>query len=230
MAACRNARQILVLGGGDGLAVREILRYATVESVTLGDLDPAMTSLADRFPPLAELTGNALRDSRVTVINQDAFLWIDEDTARFDAVIIDFPDPGTYSVGKLYTSYFFSRLRQRLAPQGVVTIQCSSPLVSPKSYWCVINTLEQSGFRVRPFQATVPTFGVWGFALAAVDDLPPIPQLSPQVSQQLRFLDQTVLDGLFIMPKDISPVETEINRLNNQVLVRYYDREWSRWQ
>lgn len=230
MGSCHNAQRILVLGGGDGLAVREILRYATVESVTLVDLDPSMTSLANRFPPLAELTGNALRDSRVTVINQDAFLWIDEDAGQFDAVIIDFPDPGTYSLGKLYTSYFFSRLRQRMAPRAVVTIQCSSPLVSPKSYWCVINTLEQSGFRVRPFQATVPAFGVWGFALAAVDALPPNPQLAPQVSQQLRFLDQSVLDDLFIMPKDMNHVETEINRLNNQVLVRYYDREWSRWQ
>jgi spermidine synthase len=230
MGACRNKKHILVMGGGDGLAVREILRYSTVESVTLVDLDLAMTSLADRFPPLEKLTGDALRDSRVTVINQDAFLWVDKTARQFDAVIIDFPDPGTYSVGKLYTSYFFTRLRQRMAPGAAVSIQCSSPLVSPESYWCVINTLEQSGFRVRPFQATVPTFGVWGFALAAIENLPPNPQLAPYVGEQLRFLDQNVLDDLFMMPRDMRRVETEVNRLNNQVLVRYYDREWSRWQ
>ena len=117
-----------------------------------------------------------------------------------------------------------------MAPDAVVGIQCSSPLVSPESYWCVVNTLEQSGFHVRPFHATVPTFGVWGFALAALGELPSEPQLAPTVSPHLRFLNQRVLDDLFIMPRDINRVETEINRLNNQVLVRYHDREWGRWE
>ncbi len=230
MGSCSNPERILVLGGGDGLAVREILKYSTVTSVTLVDLDSSMTSLADHFPPLLKLTDGALRDSRVTVVNQDAFLWVDEPHGQFDAVVIDFPDPGTYSVGKLYTSYFFTRLQKQMASGAVVAIQCSSPLVSPKSYWCVVNTLEQSGFHVRPFHAAVPTFGVWGFALATLEELPSRPQLAPNVSQQLRFLNQRVLDDLFILPRDINRVETEVNRLNNQVLVRYYDDDWGRWE
>ncbi|MCA9140225.1 MAG: polyamine aminopropyltransferase, partial [Planctomycetales bacterium] len=95
---------VLVLGGGDGLAVREILRYSSVKTVTLVDLDPAITTLATDFQPLAELNGNSLADPRVSVINRDAFVWITEGDKKFDVAIIDFPDPGSYSVGKLYTS------------------------------------------------------------------------------------------------------------------------------
>lgn len=223
-------RNILVLGGGDGLAVREILKYPFVEAVTLVDLDAKMTSLADRFPPLEKLTGNALDDPRVTVINQDAFVWIDAGTQKFDAVIVDFPDPGSYSVGKLYTTYFYKRLKPRLTARATVCVQCTSPLVAPQSYWCILQTLEQSGFAVRPYHAPVPTFGIWGFALATPSPREEDLRLSSELNAPLRYLNQQVLDELFVLPNDIRPVETDVNRLNDQTLVRYYNREWSRWQ
>ncbi|KAA5545975.1 polyamine aminopropyltransferase [Roseiconus nitratireducens] len=230
MTAMVDPRRILVLGGGDGLAVREILRYPSVESVTLVDLDPAMTGLADAFPPLAELSGHALSDPRVTVINRDAFVWIDESDQTFDAVIVDFPDPGSYSVGKLYTTRFFNLLRQRLSDQAVISVQCTSPLVAPQSYWCILNTLRAAGYDALPYHAAVPTFGVWGFALASTRPLKLSadggPELASALPQGLRFLNRSNLASLFQLPVDVQPVETLPNRLNDQVLVRYYDQEW----
>lgn len=222
--------RVLVLGGGDGLAVREILRHRSVQSVTLVDLDPDMTELSERFPALAQLNGNSLNDRRVTVVNQDAFLWVQQDGPTFDAAILDFPDPGTFSVGKLYTTRFFRLLKQRLAPGAAIAVQCTSPLVAPRSYWCIIATLEAAGFHVRPYQVAVPSFGIWGFALAAAEPFPLPSAIAPEVASQLRFLDRQSLVGLFQFPLDVRRVETELNRLDNQALVRYYDSEWRRWE
>ena len=218
-------RRVLVLGGGDGLAVREILKYPSVESVTLVDIDPAMTDLARNLEPLRNLNAASLADRRVTVVNRDAFIWVGESDEQFDAAIIDFPDPGTYSIGKLYTTRFFRLLQTRLAPDAVVSIQCTSPLVAPQSYWCIVNTMESVGFRIRPYHVAVPTFGVWGFALAGgageLSLLPP-----PELDGELKFLNNQVLENMFEMPGDLQRVDAELNQLNNQVLVRYYEQEW----
>jgi spermidine synthase len=229
LSAAQSPRRILVLGGGDGLAVREILRHKTVESVTLVDLDPDMTSLSEHFPPLARLNGNSLADPRVRVINQDAFLWVQEPGPTFDAAIIDFPDPGTFSVGKLYTTRFFRLLKSHLAPQAAVAVQCTSPLVAPQAYWCIIHTLEAAGYYVHPYHVTVPAFGIWGFALATTEPSSVPIDIPAEVAAQLRFLDRAALAALFQFPNDLRRVETEVNRLDNQVLVRYYDAEWRRW-
>lgn len=226
MLGPRPPQRILVMGGGDGLAVREILKYPHVREVLVVDLDPAVTQLSKSFPPLVKLNHSALLDSRVTVRNQDAFLWINEDTEPFDAVIIDFPDPSSFSVGKLYTSHFFRKLKTKLHNDSLVSIQCTSPLVAPKSFWCVVRTLESVGYQVRPFQATVPSFGIWGYALAGLT-LPPVEQFRlPLATEQLRFLNDRNLQHLFVFPEDIPRLASEVNRLDNQVLVRYYDEEW----
>jgi spermidine synthase len=221
---------VLVLGGGDGLAVREILRYPSVQSVTLVDLDPAITGLASDFEPLAKLNQRSLADPRVNVINRDAFVWIAEGEEKFDVAIVDFPDPGSYSVGKLYTSRFFNLLRGRLHDSATVSVQCTSPLVAPKSYWCIINTLSESGFDVRPYRASVPTFGVWGFALATMRPMQTRPDggflLRHELPVGLRFLDAKTIAAMFEMPGDLQPVDAQTNRLNDQVLVRYYEQEW----
>ena len=230
LSVVRSPSRVLVLGGGDGLAVREILRHRSVESVTLVDLDPEMTTLSQRFPALAELNGKSLSNPRVTIMNQDAFLWVQEPGPQFDAAILDFPDPGTFAVGKLYTTRFFRLLKQRLAPGAAIAVQCTSPLVAPRAYWCIIATLEAAGFQVRPYQVTVPSFGIWGFALASSERVPIPASISPEVASQLRFLDRQSLDGLFHFPLDVRRVETEVNRLDNQALVRYYDSEWRRWE
>lgn len=229
LAAAKEPRRVLVLGGGDGLAVREILKDPLVESVTLVDIDPAMTTLADSFPPLLRLNDNALHDRRVRIVHADAMIWLEESGPAYDAAIIDFPDPNTFSLGKLYTTRFYRLLKRRLAPDAAVTIQCTSPLIARTSFWCIIRTLEAAGFSVHPYQAAVPSFGVWGYALARVQPFEP-PRTIPRVPQgALRFLNDRTLQGLFDFPVDFGPVPAEINRLDSQMLVRYYEAEWKNW-
>jgi spermidine synthase len=231
LSSLRSPRRVLVLGGGDGLALREILRYPSIEAVTLVDLDPGMTSLADRFPPLAELSGSSMKDARVTIVNEDAFVWIGRASdARFDAIIVDFPDPGTFAIGKLYTTRFYRLLKERLSENALIGVQCTSPLVAPKSFWCIVSTLEAAGYRAMPYHASVPTFGEWGFVLAGTGTMPERFSLSPTLAGKLRFLNEDVLNSLFEIPPDLVRVKTEINQLNNQALVHYYDQEWGAWK
>ncbi len=223
-------KNVLVLGGGDGLAVREILKYPSVKSITLVDIDPAITRLARRFEPLRKLNDDAMLDSRVKVVNEDAFVWISSTDERFDAVVVDFPDPGTYSIGKLYTTRFFRLLGEHVTEDAMISVQCTSPLVAPQSFWCIVRTLEAVGFRVRPYRVSVPTFGVWGFALASIDGFssPRPPARLARLDGSLRFLNDRVMNDLFVLPADMQRVDSDLNRLNNQVLVRYYEQEWGR--
>lgn len=226
MLAGGAPKRVLVLGGGDGLALREILKYPSVEHVTLVDLDPDMTQLSQRFPPLAELNKHSYDDRRVHVINQDAMIWLEEQGPAYDAAIVDFPDPNSYALGKLYTTRFYRLLKAHLAPDAAVAVQSTSPLFARTSYWCIMKTIEAAGFSVKPYYTAVPSFGVWGFALARATPFDP-PQHAPG---GLRFLDDHALASMFLLSADLGPVPVEINRLDNQVLVRYYESEWRRYE
>jgi spermidine synthase len=242
----REVRRVLVLGGGDGLALREILKYASVQQVTLVDLDPDMTRLSQRFPPLARLNNNSFTDPRVRVVNEDAMIWLErgatpQGTAAhsdappsseaasqlFDAAIVDFPDPNTFALGKLYTTRFYRLLKTRLAPEAAVSVQSTSPLFARNSFWCIMRTLEAAGFAVRPYYTAVPSFGVWGFALARREQFD-VPTRAPSVA--LKFLDDNSLAAMFTLSADLGPVPVEVNRLDNQSLVRYYEAEWRRYE
>jgi spermidine synthase len=224
-------KRILVLGGGDGLAVREILKYPTVETVTLVDLDPKMTGLSNELPVLAELNDHSMDDPRVSIINTDAFVWIDNtEIEPFDIAIVDFPDPNNFALGKLYTTRFYNLLKAKLKPEAAVVIQCTSPLYARNSYWSIIKTLEAAGFAVKPFQTTVPSFGVWGYALARLEPFETPTKLPSAI--ELKFLNESSFASMFDFATDMmlpSP-DIEINRLDNQALVRYYETEWRRFE
>jgi spermidine synthase len=227
MILANNPRRVLVLGGGDGLAVREILKYPSVEHVTLVDLDPNMTRLSSRFPPLASLNHYAFDNPRVQVVNEDAFVWIEQTTEQpYDTAILDFPDPNTFALGKLYTTRFYRMLKSKLTENAAVSVQSTSPMFARSSYWCIIRTLEAAGFSVRPYYTAVPSFGLWGYALARASpfDIPRGPMTG------LRFLDDQTMVAMFSLSADIGPVPVEVNRLDNQVLVRYYEGEWKRFE
>ncbi|HEX2270867.1 MAG TPA: polyamine aminopropyltransferase [Pyrinomonadaceae bacterium] len=227
MLLANNPKRVVVLGGGDGLALREVLKYSSVERVTLVDLDPDMTQLSSRFPLLANLNQHAFNDPRVQVVNDDAFVWIEETTEQpYDAAIVDFPDPNSYSLGKLYTTRFYRLLRAKLTESAAVSVQSTSPMFARSSYWCIIRTLEAAGFVVRPYYTAVPSFGLWGFALARTSPFE-IPRHPPA---GLKFLDDQALAAMFTLSADIGPVPVEINRLDNQALVRYYEAEWRRFE
>jgi spermidine synthase len=226
LAALPGARRVLVLGGGDGMAVREVLKYPGVDAVTLVDLDPAMTELFATAPPLVALNGGALKDPRVRVVNADALQWLEENREYFDFIVVDFPDPANFALGKLYTSAFYRLLEKRLSARGLIVVQSTSPYYARQSFWCVVTTLEDVGLRTAPYHALVPSFGEWGFIIAGREDFSPV-AVDPG---KTRFLTPATLADLFRFPADMARVPAEVNRLNNQVLVRYFEAEWRRVQ
>jgi spermidine synthase len=225
LASVGDPRRVLILGGGDGLAAREILRYPQVEQVVLVDLDPEMTRLFRAHSTLSKLNEKSLSSPRLEVVNADAFVWVrDARVEPFDVVVVDFPDPSNYAVGKLYTKTFYQRLRPLLRSGGALSVQCTSPLFARRSFWCIVETLRSAGWKVRPYHLYVPSFGEWGFALAAGQDLPQ-PD-AHRLPPALRYLDGSSLADLFSFPADMAPLQVPINRLFDQVLVRFYEQDW----
>ena len=224
MAAHGAPKKVAVLGGGDGMAVREILKYPSVEQVTLVELDPAMTELFTRNPQLEALNGHALTSPKVRVVNADAFRWLDETSETFDVVVVDFPDPTNFSIGKLYTLSFYALLEKRLAASGYAVVQTTSPLVARRSFWTVVQTIEAAGLRTAPYHAHVPSFGEWGFVIASRRPW----RLPTALPEGLRYLTPHTLPLLFDFPADMARVPAEVNRLSNQVLVHTYEAEWGR--
>ena len=222
LAAIPGARRVLVLGGGDGLAVREILKYPDVQSITLVDLDPEMTRLFSTHPYLVMLNQHSLIDARVHVINSDAFPWLQQTSDAYDFVVVDFPDPTNYSLGKLYTTAFYRLLAKHLSAQGLAVVQSTSPLFARQSYWCIVETLKQAGLKTYPYHLYVPSFGEWGFVLAGL--YPYEPPL--RLPGGMRYLSTALVPQMFQFPVDMLPVDAEPNRLNDQVLVRYYEHDW----
>ncbi|HEU4565755.1 MAG TPA: polyamine aminopropyltransferase [Gemmatimonadaceae bacterium] len=225
LASLPHARRVLVLGGGDGLAVREILRHPNVEQVTLVDLDAEMTRLFSTHPALTALNERSLTAPRVRVVNADAFAWLDEHPDVFDFIVVDFPDPDSYAVGKLYTTAFYRLLARHVSRGGRIVVQSTSPLFARRSYWSIVETLREAGLRTWPYHLYVPSFGEWGFVLAGFEPYAP-PATLPQ---GLRYLTAATIPPMFDFPADMRPVPAEANHLNTQALVRYYEEEWERY-
>jgi spermidine synthase len=226
LAAHGAPRKVAVLGGGDGMAVREVLRHPGVESITLVELDPNMTRLFSTHETLARLNGSALSSPKVRIVNADAFGWLQQTDEMFDVIIVDFPDPTNFSIGKLYTSSFYAVLERRLAASGYAAVQTTSPLVARQSFWTVVATLESVGLKTAPYHAHVPSFGEWGFVIAGRRPYREPRELPPG----LKFLTRESLPQLFEFPRDMARVPAEVNRLSNQVLVTTYEREWGKVQ
>lgn len=217
------ARRVLVLGGGDGLALREILRYPNIEEVTLVDLDPAMTHAFSTRPELVKLNHGSLTDKRVTVINTDAAIWLQQNQDMYDAAIVDFPDPSSFALGKLYSVPFYGLLKKHLSANGLMVVQSTSPFFAPHAYWTIDATLRDVGLRTYPYHAYVPSFGEWGFILATpqLDYQPPTSYRLP-----MRYLNADTTREMFIFPPDMKALPMAPNRLNTQSLVREFEHDW----
>lgn len=222
LASLPQARRVLILGGGDGMAAREVLKYPQIESVTLVDLDPAMTRLFSTAPALRRLNADALNSSKLRIINVDALKWLEENEESFDFIVVDFPDPSNFAIGKLYSAAFYRLLEKHMNAGALVAIQSTSPFYARQSFWCIVTTLESVGLTATPYHALVPSFGEWGYVLAGRRAYRP----PEKYDVPTRFLTSETTPALFDFPKDMARVEAEVNRLNNQALVRYFEREW----
>ncbi|MGO4304775.1 polyamine aminopropyltransferase [Cupriavidus sp. RAF12] len=223
MQALPWARRVLVIGGGDGLALREILKYGHVEHATLVDLDPAMTTLFSRSAPLRALNHDSLTDRRVTVVNADAAQWLEQNRESFDAIIVDLPDPSNFGLGKLYSVPMYRLLARHLAEKGYAVVQSTSPYYAPRSFWDIDATLREAGLHTWPYHTYVPSFGEWGFILAGkrADYTPPARYDVP-----MKFLDADTTALMFRFPADMAPRAGAANRLNEQSLVHDFEEDW----
>jgi spermidine synthase len=229
--AGQPTRDVLVLGGGDGLAVRELLHVPDLRSVTLVDLDPAMTQLARSMPLLRGQNEGSFSDARVRVETADAYVWLGDAAnagKRYDVIVADFPDPNHYALGKLYTTRIYAWMREHLSDGGVLVVQSTSPLFARKSYWCIARTIEAAGLSVAPYHSLVPSFGEWGFVLARKGGVA-IPSTLAPSTRPRRSLDDAALRALFVLGPDMQVVSVDVNRLDNQVLVHYYEDEWRKY-
>jgi len=230
MASLAQPKRVLIIGGGDGLALREILKYTSVQQVVMVDLDPAMTKLFASNPLLTALNHDALASPKLHIVNRDAFVWLRDAAAAgepaFDAVLIDLPDPSNYSIGKLYSLTFYRALHDLLKAESRIVVQSTSPLVARKTYWCVADTLAAAGYQVTPYHTYVPSFGEWGFLLAGQR-----PWRAPgHYPTGLRFVNAEETANMLHFPADMAYVEGGVQRLDNQLLVRHFDEEWSAYQ
>lgn len=224
MAASGDPRNVLLLGAGDGMALREVLKWQQVEKVTVLELDPAMIKLATRHPFLVRANRNAFGDRRVEIKYGDAFRMAPKLAETFDVIIADFPDPDEEILAKLYSQGYYRRLLSKLNPDGVFVTQASSPFFAPRAFACIVATLESIDVSVHPYTVNVPSFGPWGFVMAARSPLHP-EQFKLPIST--RFLTPEILPGLFQLPGDIQLGNVEINRLSHPAIV-HYQSDW-RW-
>ncbi|GAB3706270.1 polyamine aminopropyltransferase [Mariniluteicoccus flavus] len=232
MSGGAHAR-VLVLGGGDGMAVREILKHPGVREVVLVDLDPAMTRLARTEPHLLAANRGALDDPRVRLVADDAFSWLrDHGAERFDVVVQDLPDPDGEATAKLYSHEMFGMVGRLLSPGGRVVVQSGSPFFAGDAYWCIGRTLTDAGFAVTPYHGDVPSFGDWGFFVGVRGEQArpdagggPAVGVAPGVTG-LRYLTPPVAAGATAFAPDVAWREVEPSTLLKPVVIEYHRRGW----
>ncbi|MFS0675189.1 polyamine aminopropyltransferase [Ornithinibacillus sp. 179-J 7C1 HS] len=235
MAYTKHPRNILVLGGGDGIAAKEILKYQEVESIKLVDLDPAVIELANTDKLLLEVNEGSLMDEKVQVKNMDAFKFLEETDEWFDVIIVDLPDPNNESLNKLYTREFYSLVRNHLRPGGAVMIQATSPVFATEVYWTISETVKSTGLHVENLHVDVPSFGNWGFVMASRDEI----NLSEiEISAETEFLSTDMLSALSVFGKDEDReiqdkngklAELKPNTLINPHLIEIYEKSWQNY-
>jgi spermidine synthase len=222
--------RVLILGGGDGLALREVLRYRDVRSVTLVELDPEMIRLARSYGELARLNAHSFSDPRVRVVNADAFSWLRARAGAagtptaFDTVIVDMPDPDDVPTAKLYSVEFYGLAERVLAPGGRMVVQAGSPFFAPKSFWCIEKSMREAGLATSPYHVDVPSFGDWGYVLAGAGAAPPL--RLPATAPTLRFMDQSVLSAATVFGRDLRHRDVEVSTLVKPAIIEYQRQEW----
>jgi len=228
MSQVREPRRVLVLGGGDGLVAREVLKYERVERMTVVDLDPKMFEIARTYPALTRLNDRSLHSPRVRTVAKDAFVFLEETDRTYDLIIADLPDPKNASLARLYSRTFYGLVRSHLAPGGVFVTQATSPYFARDAFWTIRETIRAADFgHTYPFHVNVPSFGEWGFVLAAERPLNPTAAAPPV---ETRFLNSRIVPALFRFPKDLqAPGNLRASTLDQPRVLDAYLDGWEYW-
>jgi spermidine synthase len=232
MLLSASVEDVLVLGGGDGLGVREVLKHSGVKRVTLVDIDPEMTQLAKTYPALVRQNGNALADPRVRIVHTDAFKYLEEGSEQYGVIIGDLPDPNNEVLAKLYAREFYALARKRLARGGIFVTQATSPLFSREAFWSVNASVAAAGFATTPYHVYVPSFGDWGFVLAQPGGTPPdIARFAPKLGKiATQYLSSVTPTTLTAFDADTSQTPVDVSTLDHPQILRYYERGAKKWE
>ena len=224
MALAKSRERVLILGGGDGLATREVLKYAEAQSVLLVDIDPEITEICGSHNAIVALNRGSLSHPKVTIVNEDAYIFVERERARqtFDVVIIDLPDPNDEGLSKLYSVAFYKLVGDILKPGGTMVTQSTSPFFARRAFWCIHQSIEEAGWHTYAYHVEVPSMGNWGFNLASKT---PRDVQNIRLTVETKFLADDMTSAMFQFGKDVAEVETRLNKLLKPVLMFYYDDE-----
>jgi spermidine synthase len=241
MQLSQKPKKVLILGGGDGLALREVLKYPQVQKVTLVDIDPAMTRLAKEFPVLVSVNQGSMLSRKLEIINQDARIFAQECESLYDAIIIDLPDPDSTDLMHLYSLGFYKLLKAHLSPGGFMVTQAGSPYFAPKAFLCILKTIRAAGFEALPYHNQVPTMGEWGWVLAGHGESPGGTKLAGRMGSldftgiPTRYLNRDAARAMTGFGKGLFEKammdSVEINTRHKPVLAGYYrDGRWETYR
>ncbi|TFB25110.1 polyamine aminopropyltransferase [Filobacillus milosensis] len=231
MALAESHQNVLILGGGDGIVAREVLKYKGVKKITLVDLDQKMTNLAKTHPELTRINNNSLHNEKVNIINDGAFHYLMTNENFFDVIIVDLPDPNNEALNKLYTREFYSLVRNHLLPGGYTSIQSTSPIFATEAFWTINKTVKSTGLKAKSYHLDVPSFGNWGFTLASRDE---INLDNIDIPVETQYLTNDIVPTLFKFGKDADSTivregktfDIPVNSLNRPVLMGLYNQAW----
>ena len=243
MLTAYRRKKVLVLGGGDGLALRDLLRW-NPESVTLVDVDGALLRLFRGEDPdappwlsraLTALNEHAFDDPRVRIVEGDAFIEVERLAGadeRFDVVVADLPDPSHPDLNRLYSDYFFARIRQVLSPDGAFVTQSTSPFHTKAAFVSIGRTLAHVGFRAEPYHANVPSFGEWGWTLATPAGKPASVRIAEAGVGPTPdgWLSGRSAAAAFVFPNGFfrGMDEVRVNHLGSHTVYGYHQQAWGR--
>lgn len=217
--------RVLILGGGEGATLREVLKHKTVKKVTMVDIDRTVIDLCRKYMP--GLSARAFDDGRAELVIEDAIDYVAGAKEQFDVIISDLSSPIEGGPAYLlYTKEFYSDLRQKLAPNGIFSAQIDSLAVTNLNVGASIcRTLRDAFPRVKQYGCYIPSFdSIWGFVTAT--NCPVFPDLSRRdvdlritdlVTHELKFYDGETHEGIFALPKYL---RTALNKSGNVITAK----------
>lgn len=204
-------KKVFIAGGGEGATLREVLAHNTVEKAVMVDIDDEVVELCQRYLP--SWSQNSFNDQRTEFHLADARKYLEENDDKFDVIILDLPDPVEEGPALLlYTQEFYQLVKQRLQPDGIISVQAeSADWTETENFANIVNTLASVFPTVRPYQVYIPSFSsLWGLATAS-QELDPTQlmreeidsRISTRISRELKSYDGLAHQAMFITPKHI---------------------------
>ena len=229
MSSTKRRNRVLILGGGDGLAMREVLKYDDVDKVVLVDLDEEMVNLCKTNKNITSVNKDSLSNPKLNIVYEDAYKYLEETEDIFDVILVDLPDPNDENLNKLYTNVFYRLAANHLTEDGVMSVQSTSPYYAKEAFWCINKTLEEEGLKVIPYHVQVPSFGDWGFQLVSKKD---IDINSINIDIETKFLTNETLKRTFIFSQDEKVDKDSIltNTIVRPQLITYYLKASEEWR